>query len=313
MLLSRRVFFSGLSSATSAYLLSRSQALAATPLHVGDQKGGAQALITAAGLTSQSPVSLQWSLFAGAPMLIQALTAGAVNVGVIGDAPLVFAQAGGSPIKAVAAIQTDGTMTAIVVRKDSPIRSIQDLKGLSIATLKSQTGHYLTLAALRDAGMQDGDVRFVFVPPTAAKMALQNGNVDAWATWGPYIADAKIHDGAREIVNGGRLMSGLSYVVATDEALQSQRNDIIAYSKLLRDGHRWALTHAEDYAVAWSRETGLSLPVAREVVRTSMASITPITPDIIGKQQGVSDFMTATKMIPGSWNAKAVTDSTIAF
>lgn len=310
---SRRVFLAGLSSATGAHLLSRSRALAATPLHVGDQKGGAQALLTAAGLTTRSPVPLQWSLFAGAPMLIQALTAGAVDVGVIGDAPLVFAQAGGSPIKAVAAIQTDGTMTAIVVRKDSPIRSIQDLKGRSIATLKSQTGHYLTLAALRDAGMHDDDVRFVFVPPTAAKMALQNGSVDAWATWGPYIADAKIDDGAREIVNGGRLMSGLSYVVATDEALQNQRNAIIAYNRLLRDGHQWMLTHAEDYAVAWSRETGLSLPVAREVVRTSMASVVPITPDILRKQQGVSDFMTATKMIPGSWDAKAVTDPTIAF
>ena len=163
------------------------------------------------------------------------------------------------------------------------------------------------------SGMQDDDVRFVFIPPTAAKMALQNGNVDAWATWGPYIADAKISDGAREIVNGGRLMSGLSYVVATEEALQRQRSAIAAYNRLLKDGHQWMLTHAEDYATAWSKETGLSQPVAREVVRTSMATVVPITPDIIRKQQGVSDFMTATKMIPGSWDAKAVTDSGIVF
>ena len=313
MSFSRRVFLAGFSSAAAACLLPSSSAFAATSLHVGDQKGGARALLTAAGLTEQSPVSLQWSLFAGAPMLIQALTAGAVDVGVIGDAPLVFAQAGGSPIKAVAAIQTDGTMTAIVVSKDSPIRSIRDLKGRSVATLKSQTGHYLTLAALREAGMQDDDVRFVFIPPTAAKMALQNGNVDAWATWGPYIADAKISDGAREIVNGGRLMSGLSYVVATEEALQRQRSAIAAYNRLLKDGHQWMLPHAEAYATAWSKETGLSQPVAREVVRTSMATVVPITPDIIRKQQGVSDFMTATKMIPGSWDAKAVTDSGIVF
>lgn len=313
MSFSRRIFLAGLSSAAGANLLSASHALAATSLHVGDQKGGARALLTAAGLTERSSVPLQWSLFAGAPMLIQALTAGAVDVGVIGDAPLVFAQAGGSPIKAVAAIQTDGTMTAIVVRKDSPIRSVRDLKGRSVATLKSQTGHYLTLAALRDAGLQDDDVHFVFIPPTAAKMALQNGNVDAWATWGPYIADAKIDDGAREIVNGGRLMSGLSYVVATDEALQNQRNAIGAYNRLLSEGHQWMLTHAEDYAAAWGKETGLSLPVAREVVRTSMATVVPITPDIIRKQQGVSDFMTATKMIPGSWSAKAVTDPGVAF
>lgn len=308
----RRAFLAGLLSASGAPLLPR-PARAAAPLRVGDQKGGAHALLTAAGLANRTSVPLQWSLFAGAPMLIQALTAEAVDVGVIGDAPLVFAQAGGSPLKAVAAIQTDGTMTAVVVRKDSPIRSVQDLKGRSVATLKSQTGHYLTLAALRDAGLHDDDVRFVFLPPAAAKMALQNGSVDAWATWGPYIAEAKINDGAREIVNGGHLMSGLSYVVATTDALRTRRDDIVAYSRLLRDGHTWMLTHGEDYAVAWGKETGLSLPVAREVVKATMARVVPIDQNIVRKQQIVSDFMTATKMIPAALDTNAVVDTTAPF
>ncbi|GBR04102.1 aliphatic sulfonate ABC transporter substrate-binding protein [Acetobacter oeni] len=295
MPISRRVLLAGLLSASGAYFLPRHSVRAAS------------------GLTTGIVVPLQWSLFAGAPMLIQALTADAVDVGVIGDAPLVFAQAGASPIKAVAAIQTDGTMTAVIVRKDSPIRSVKDLKGRSVATLKSQTGHYLMLAALREAGLRDDDVRFVFIPPAAARMALQTGSVDAWATWGPYIAEAKINDGAREIVNGGHLMSGLSYVVATTAELRTRRDDIIAYTRLLRDGHQWMLTHEEDYATAWGKETGLSLPVAREVVRTMKATVTPIDPAIIQKQQFVSSFMTETKMIPATLDAGNVVDSSVTF
>ncbi|NHN86787.1 aliphatic sulfonate ABC transporter substrate-binding protein [Acetobacter musti] len=308
----RRAFLAGLLPVSVMPLLSP-HVRAAASLRVGDQKGGAHALLTAAGLAGRASFPLQWSLFAGAPMLIQALTAGAADVGVIGDAPLVFAQAGGSPVRAVGAIQTDGTMTAVVVRRDSPIRNVRDLRGRSVATLKSQTGHYLTLAALRDAGLRDDDVRFVFISPAAAKMALQTGSVDAWATWGPYIAEAKTEDGAREIVNGGRLMSGLSYIVATTDALQTRRDDIIAYARLLRDGHAWMLTHAEDYAVAWGRETGLSLPVARQVVRATMARVTPIDRNIIRKQQIVSDFMAATNMIPAPLDTNAVVDTTVTF
>lgn len=313
MNIDRRFLLRSLLAASALPCLPECAWAAATALRVGDQKGGAHALLTAAGLAAQNSLSLQWSLFAGAPMLIQALTAGAVDVGVIGDAPLVFAQAGGCPIKAVAGIQTDGTMTAVIVRKDSRIHTVADLKGKSVATLRSQTGHYLMLAALRKAGLKDNDVRFVFIPPTSAKMALQNGSVDAWATWGPYIAEAKINDGAREIVNGGDLMSGLSYIVATDEACAAKSEEIRAYCRLLHEGHVWMLTHQDDYASAWAKETGLSVPVAREVVKTMVASVVPLDATVLKKQQSVSDFMTETRMVAPRLDTGAIAASGFTF
>lgn len=282
------------------------------PLRVGDQKGGARSLLAAAG-HENGTAPLQWSLFAGAPMLIQALAADAVDVGVIGDAPLVFAQGGSETIRAVAGIQTDGTMTAIVARRDSPIRDVRDLKGRSIATLRAQTGHYLALAALRAAGMHDDDVRFVFIPPVAAKLALQTGAVDAWATWGPYISEAKIADGAREIVNGGRLMSGLSYVVATESALAARRDAVADYVRRLRAGHDWMRTHQDAYAAVWAADVGLSLPVARDVVRAMVGAVVPLGPEIIRKQQSVADFMFDTRMVPRRLSAAAVMESGFTF
>ncbi|WP_323990919.1 ABC transporter substrate-binding protein [Nguyenibacter sp. L1] len=293
--------------------LNRPRAWADTPLRIGDQKGGARSLLEAAGMTTDGALPVQWSLFAGAPMLIQALAANAVDAGVIGDAPLVFAQAGGVPVKAIAGIQTDGTTTAIVVAKNSPLRSVRDLKGKRVATLRAQTGHYLTLAALRAAGMKDDDVAFVFIPPVSAKLALQSGAVDAWATWGPYISDAKIADGAREIVNGGKLMSGLSYVVATEAALRNRRDNLTAYLRRFRAAHRWMLTHQDAYAEVWGRDVGLPLPVARDVVRGLVGTVVPLTPDIIAKQQQVSDFMAETRMVPRRLDTAGIVDSSFTF
>ncbi|WP_246789542.1 ABC transporter substrate-binding protein [Acetobacter nitrogenifigens] len=306
---SRRQILIGL----SALALPVRPAGADTPLLVGDQKGGARSLFQASGVAYAGSASLRWSLFAGAPMLIQALTANAVDVGAIGDAPLVFAQGGGSPIKAIAGIQTDGTTTAVVVAKASSIQSVSDLKGKRIATLRSQTGHYLTLAALHAAGLKYDDVEFVFIPPAAAKLALQTGAVDAWATWGPYISSAKIVDGAREIVNGGKLMSGLSYVVATDNALRDKRENILTYLRSYRVAHQWMLKHPDSYATVWAEEVGLPLPVARDVIKGMVGEVVPLTDAVIAKQQLVSDFMSETRLVPRSLNAHAIIDSSFTF
>lgn len=60
-------------------------------------------------------------------------------------------------------------------------------------------------------------MRFVFIAPSEAKSALAAGSVDAWATWGPCIAPARVQDGAREVVNGRELMSKQSYTVASTD------------------------------------------------------------------------------------------------
>ncbi|MEJ1976384.1 MAG: ABC transporter substrate-binding protein [Acetobacteraceae bacterium] len=177
-------------------------AAAPSVLRIGDQRGGAQPLMEAAGVLHDLPYRLEWSQFAGAPMLMEALNADAIDAGGIGDAPLVSGIASAIPMRAVSVTQSDGAVTSLVVPHDSPIHTVAALKGRSIATLRGQTGHFLVLAALDRAGMKPSDVRFVFIAPAEAKAALAAGSVDAWATWGPYIALATVQDGAREIVNG---------------------------------------------------------------------------------------------------------------
>lgn len=260
-------------------------------LHVGDQKGGARSLMQAAGVLREADYDIEWSLFAGAPMLLQAMNAGAVDLGGIGDAPFAFAQAAGSRVRAVAAERSDGMTTAVIVGRNSPIRTVEDLRHRSIATLRGQTGHFLVLAALRNAGLHPSDVTFVFIPPVAAKAALESGAVDAWATWGPFISQAKLVSGAREIVNGGRLTSGLAYLAATPEAIAGKRSAMRDFIARLKQAQDWARTHQEAYALVWAQAIGFSVPVARDVVRHLAADIIPIDGKVIQMQQQVADFM----------------------
>lgn len=188
-------------------------------LRLADQKGNMRAQLEAAGALDDLTYDIRWFEFPAAAPLAEALNAGAVDAGIIGDAPLLFALAAGARLKAIAVDKSDPYGTAVLVRGDSPLRSANDLKGQRIATGRGSIGHFVALKALASVGLGEKDVEFRFLGPVDAKMALANGSVDAWATWEPYTAFAETADKARVLVDGRGLWAGNSFLAATDSAL----------------------------------------------------------------------------------------------
>src|SRR5581483_10389134 len=74
-------------------------------LRVGDQKGNAQAVMEAAGMLKDVPYKIEWKEFAAAAPLLEALGAGAIDTGLVGDAPFTFAAAANVPVKSITAIR----------------------------------------------------------------------------------------------------------------------------------------------------------------------------------------------------------------
>ncbi len=294
--------------AGGSLLLARPALAAQTVLRIGDQKGGAQPLMQAAGVLGGLPYRVEWSQFAGAPMLMEALNADAIDAGGIGDAPFVFGIASAIPMRAVSATQSDGAVTALVVPGASPIHTVADLKGRSVATLKGQTGHFLVLAALQAAGLRADDVHFVFIAPSDAKAALMAGSVDAWATWGPYIALAEVQDGAREVVNGRGLMSGQSYTVASEAAIRDKRDALGDFLRRLRLAREWGLANPDAQARVWAEQTGFPTAVGRVVVDTAQTRTVAIDDIVIAAQQRVADFFQTARVIRQTQSAAGYFD-----
>src|SRR5207247_412495 len=71
-------------------------------LKVGDQKAGSRALLAAAGLLDGTSYKIEWSQFTSGPPLLEAINAGAIDIGGVGDTPPIFAAAAGSKITIVA-------------------------------------------------------------------------------------------------------------------------------------------------------------------------------------------------------------------
>ena len=155
-------------------------------LRIADQKGGMRSQLEAANALQDLPYEIKWAEFPAAAPLAEALNAGAVDAGIIGDAPLLFALANGAPVKAIAVDKSNPAGTAVLVSPGSALKSAADLKGKRIATGKGSIGHFVALKALEQAGISPKEVQWVFLGPVDAKVALLNGSVDAWATWEPY-------------------------------------------------------------------------------------------------------------------------------
>ena len=146
-------------------------ALADTTLKVGDQQLQTRGVLEASGQLKNVPYQIEWFNFPAAQPLGEALNAGAIDVGGLGDAPLIFAYAAGARVRAVAATRSAPVDLAIIVPDGSPIRSAADLKGKRIATTRGSIGHYLAIATLERAGIKQSDVSLRFMQPAAAKAA----------------------------------------------------------------------------------------------------------------------------------------------
>jgi len=259
-------------------------------LKAGDQKGGLRALLEAAGALDGIGYDIQWSEFPAAAPLAEALNAGAVDSGPIGDAPLVFALAAGTRVKAIGANRSDSYGTAVLVRPDSPLKSAADLKGRSIATNRGSIGHYVTLKAITRAGLKPEDVNIRFLAPADAKLALTQGSVDAWATWEPYTALAETSKHARVLVSGRGLLPGLSYLAATDDAIAAKRPVLQDYLQRIVRAQRWSYRNVDAYSATLARIIGVPPEAARLQFERRQQQWVAIDPQVIADQQGTADF-----------------------
>jgi sulfonate transport system substrate-binding protein len=268
-------------AATLAFWVSNVSA-ADSVLRVGDQKGASHALMASAGVLDHLPYRIEWNTFVSAQALLEALNAGAIDTGGVGDGPFLFAYAAQSPIKVVSVYHSDTQASvAIVALPDSPLHNAADLKGHTIGTTRGSIGHFLLLKALAKANLTPNDVTIAFLDPGNAKASLVSHSIDAWSTWDPYVALAQIQDHAHIIVDGHGLLSGYGYQAANTSSIATKHAILADFLQRLAKARNWALTHTDVFAAVWAHETGLPNNVAQIVLHRQKAVPVTIDKDVV--------------------------------
>jgi sulfonate transport system substrate-binding protein len=285
--------------AAVASLLLMPLGAAADELHVADQKGLLHALCDAAHALDGATYSISWSEFPAAAPLLEALNAGAVDIGVAGDSPMLFAYAAGVPVHALLALRPQSAaVVGLLVPQQSTIHSVADLRGHLIAVTKGSIGQALVLGLLEQAGLSSHDVRFAYLSQTDAGAALRSGGVDAWGTWQPYVGMEVSLGEARLLADGTNVLRGASFAVSSTQALANNAAEIGDFVRRVRLAQQWAAAHADTYAAIYSSSTGVPLPIARIAAKALIGAPVPMDANLQRTERDILALYVRAGVIP---------------
>jgi len=279
-------------------------------VRIGFQKYGKLVLLKSKGSLEPRLKALGWNIrwteFSAGPALLEAINVGALDFGNTGEAPPIFAQAAGAPIRYVAYEPPAPKGEAILVPKGSPIKSVAELKGKKVALNKGSNVHYLLVKALEKANVKYSDITPVFLAPADARAAFERGAVDAWVIWDPFQAAAEAAIEATVLADGTDTVSNYQFYLSSQKFLESDPKVVDAILEGLREVDDWAKTDIKAVAEQLSPSVGLPVPVLEVALKRQAYGIKPIDRKVITEQQQLADTFLALGLIP---KAIAVADA----
>jgi sulfonate transport system substrate-binding protein len=217
---------------------------------------------------------IEWVLSLGSNRALEYLNSGAIDIGSTAGLAAVLAKANGNPLRTVY-IFSRPEWTALVVRKDSPLKTLADLKGKKIAATKGTDPYLFTLRALHTAGLSRDDVEIVNLQHPDGRTALINGQVDAWAGLDPHMAAAQIDNGARLLYRNVDFNTW-GFLNAREDFIAHYPDALARVLKVYENARQWIAAHPDEAAQILADDSKVSLAVAKlQLSRTDFSKPQP--------------------------------------
>lgn len=282
-------------------------------LRIGDQLHALKSSLDVSGEGRPTDYTIEWANFVGGPPIIAAQTGGSLDVGWMAETPLIFAQAAGSPVKVVAVSKTvegGGSPYALVVKPDSPIRSIADLKGKSVSFMKGTVLHYFVARLLDKQGLSLKDIKTVQATGFGTGL-LDKGSADAITIGEPYLTQALDAGKVRILASGAPPNTPVFfYLVASDAALADPAKakaigDLVARAARAT---RWQRENPAKAAPALAKRYNVDAAIAEKIITRAPASYAPISDAIIAAHQDEADLFFKEGLIRKKLDASQIFD-----
>ncbi|PIT73137.1 aliphatic sulfonate ABC transporter substrate-binding protein [Limnohabitans sp. JirII-31] len=242
---------------------------------------------------------VSWIEFPAGPQLLEALSVGALEFGLTGDSPPVFAQAAGKELFYVGAEPAKPESSAILVLQDAPVHSLADLKGKKVALQKGSSAHYLLVRAVEKAGLQWRDIQPIYLTPADARAAFERKSVDAWAIWDPFYAATELAVLTRVLTTGQGLSSNNSFYLSST-ALATQHPGVVSllFEELSR-ADRFVQERRPEAIKLIADFSGLDAGVVSLFLkRRPRSPVGPLNASTVRDQQAVADAFARLALIP---------------
>ena len=249
-------------------------------------------------------VKVSWHEFTSGLPLLEALNLGNIDVSAdVADTVPVFAQAAGAQLTFVAQESPSPSAQAVVVRADSPIRTVADLKGRKIGFAKAAGVHYLLIAALEKAGLSFKDIEPAYLAPADGRAAFERGAIDAWVVWDPFLAAVQKQSQVRVLADGSGLASYQRYYLAGTPYAQARPDVLRVFFDELRKAGQWVKQSPQDAAALLAPVWGLDAAVIELANSRRSYEVRAVVAPALSEQQRIADAFFAEKLLPRRVNA----------
>lgn len=294
-------------------LISALSAHAQTELRIGYQKSSTLISLlknqgTLEKTLAKQDVKLSWHEFASGQPLLEALNVGNIDLSAdVADTVPVFAQAAGAQLAYFAQETPSPQAQAIIVRNDAALHSLADLKGKKVAVTKAAGAHYLLIAALAKAGLKFSDIQPAYLTPADGRAAFENGKVDAWVTWEPFLSAAQRQLPTRTLSDGQGLASYKRYYLVSTRFTQEHPAVLKSvFAELVKTGD-WLRANPQQAAELLGPLWGNLDPATVEQANARRSyQVQAVKPDDLAEQQKIADAFFAANLLPKQVDTRVV-------
>ncbi|SPA33600.1 aliphatic sulfonate ABC transporter substrate-binding protein [Cupriavidus taiwanensis] len=300
----RRWLLAAAGAAAAAALPGVSLGQGLTTLRIGYQKSSTLMILLKSRQTlekalAQKGVAVQWYEFTSGLPLLEALNLGNIDLSAdVADAVPPFALAAGASLTYYATETPSPQAQAIVVRADSPIHEVAQLKGQRVAFAKGAGAHYLVLEALARAGLSIRDIEPAYLSPADARAAFERGSVAAWAIWDPFLAAVQRQSNARVLRDGEGLSSYRRFYLAATPFARTHAEVLEVVFDALRDAGDWVKRNPAEAARWHAPLIGLDAATVEAANARRSYAVRTVDAAALAEQQRIADAFAAQGILP---------------
>lgn len=218
-------------------------------------------------------VEEKWFIGLGGPAIIEAMETNNVDIGGMADQPLIQAVANGNSVRIISTMSQSDKYVNLVVPKNSPAKSIKDLKGKKIGAQVGTIGHRVLYLLLEANGMKKDDVIHVNLKGTEILASFASGAVDGFITSEPTTSKLELDGEVKEIGNTQGIQTNYAILVATGEFRKQYPQQVKTFLRAIRK------------SVAYINE-----PANYNDVVKTLAETSKVEPEVIKKALAKFDF-----------------------
>lgn len=243
-------------------------------------------------------ILVDWRDFTAGPPLLGALAEGEIDFCCVGEVPPVFAQAQGAPLVYLAYEPPAPNAVGLLVRQDSPFRSMADLQGRRIALNRGANVHLLLVQAVEEHGMSLADVDPWFLDADSPCSPTTAPGADAWLMWDPLLSVVQSGGRYRTLLDGTGLVANHQFYIASRGFAEAMPDVVDLVLDETRRAGMEAAQNPDGAARRLAEVFGMKAGDVETAMRRLAHGTHRIDRAVVGEQQRIADRFYALGLLP---------------